>query len=76
MLPELSHMMYLVGETATLAISALRSPVGHPLLSNSLFTSSMLAAGDEMPRIRGGVIVPSLNTGITGRSIDGDCIYN
>jgi hypothetical protein len=53
-------MMYLVGEIATLAISALRSPVGHPLLSKSLFTSSMLAAGEELARISGGVVVPSL----------------
>jgi hypothetical protein len=69
-------MMYLVGEIATLAISALRSPVGHPLFSKSLFTSSMLAAGEELARIIGGVVVPSLYTGITGRSIDGDCMID
>jgi hypothetical protein len=69
-------MMYLVGEIATLAISALRSPVGHPLLSKSLFTSSMLAAGEELARIIGGVVDPSLYTGITGRSIDGDCMID
>jgi hypothetical protein len=69
-------MMYLVGELAILAISALRSPVGHPLLSKSVLTSSRLAMGLELERISGGVVAPSLNTGITGRSIDGDCMID